>query len=93
MPGARAVGASAVKRGGVVRRVRVSSALLFAVVVSTVSTVSAVLAVVLPGGFAVASAGAPTDDIDSAAGRAVFIVMTLAIIVVAVILSLKYRKR
>ncbi len=90
MPGARAVGASAVKRGGVVRRVRVSSALLFAVVVSTVS---AVLAVVLPGGFAVASAGAPTDDIDSAAGRAVFIVMTLAIIVVAVILSLKYRKR
>ncbi len=87
MPGAPAVGASAVTRGGVVRRGRVCIALVCAVVVPVL------LAVVLPGGFAVASAGAPTDDIDSAAGRAVFIVMTLAIIVVAVILSLKYRKR
>ena len=60
---------------------------------AVVVAVVAVVAVVLPGGFAVASAGAPTDDIDSAAGRVVFIVMTLAIIVVAVILSLKYRKR
>ncbi|CAB4558640.1 unannotated protein [freshwater metagenome] len=36
---------------------------------------------------------APTAPKDSAAGRAVFIGITLAVIVAGVVLSLRYRKR
>jgi len=71
---------------------RLSWSLFFARVAALVVTASTVASIVLAEP-AFAGAAAPTDVKDSAAGRAVFIVITVVVIIAAVILSLKYRKR
>lgn len=73
--------------------VRSTTVVVSRVVVAGMVFAGIVAMSMLFAGTADAGGVAPTEQPDSAAGRAVFIAITLVVIVAAVILSLKYRKR